>query len=287
MATPTPAAIQFAQRWWPNYTGGWSTLPLSSQMEALQATGGLPAAPASTLTQVAPPQAMTTTAPAAVTAQPPGAVMSPTELASLRNEILASLRSMTQGAPGSSPLTSSAIEAFKVQTAPVIGNAMTLRGLGHSPAVGQVMGETLAQAMPQLINADLTNRLAATQQMTGIGTRDMDFGLQGSRLAADIANMEGMRELEGFKTAGQLQLGYGDLAARAAQIQQEQQRLALQATQAGGGLQRDITQGVADAIQAERLRLQGLSEGGTFGAFGGAVLPPSVQQSSKTSGSSK
>ena len=310
----------------------------------------------------------------------------------LREELLGSLRPFMTGAPGASPLTDAAIEAFKVKTLPVIGNTMTLRGLGHSPAVAQVAGETLAQALPQFITTDLTNRLSAAQQAAGLiptetqvfGTQQQadvaaraqalreqleprvqlgqlgisaraqalqeeiqrghlglrgraqllrerldpralalqeeiqrgqvgisgraqtlreqldpraqalqeevqlgQLGLSGAGLAATIGNQEAMRQLEGYRTAGQFGLGVGDLGIRAGQLQQEQQRLALQATQGAGGLQRDLQQGVADSIQAERLRLQGLSEGGSFGVFGGSVLPPSIQQATKTTGSSK
>lgn len=239
----------------------------------------------------------------------PGAIMSPAQMAALREEILASLRpgfagsgqALTSlspfltGAPGGSPATDAAIEAFKIKTLPVIRNQMTLSGLGHSPAVAQVAGDTLAQALPQFITADMTNRLNAarlasdigtgtTSQAQGINRSDADLGLAGVRLASDIANTEGMRQIEAARTAGQLQLGAGDLAARAAQLQQEQQRLALQAGQGAGGLQRDIAQSVSDSVQAERLRLQGLSEQGSFGVFGG--LPSQALQKSSTKQSS-
>lgn len=240
----------------------------------------------------------------------------------LREEILTSLRPMMTGAPGSSPATDAAVEAFKVRTLPIIQNQMALRGLNHSPAVAQVAGDTLAQALPQFITADLQNRLGAvdrasglipaenqvygTQQQTAVAGRDIalreqldprrlgleeelgrgNLGQSGAQLVANIANQEATRGLEGYKTAGQLQLGVGDLNLRAGQLQQEQQRLALQASQGAGGLQRDLSQQVADAFQSERLRLQGLSEGASFGVFGGAALPPSLQSASKTSGSS-
>lgn len=276
------------------------------------------------------------------------AIMSPAAMASLRDEILASVRprmagtvdpttasalaalqaslggtSSTMqalspfltGAPGSSPLTAAAIEAFKQNTMPILQNQMTLRGLGHSPAVSQVTGEALATALPQFITTDMTNRLRAAELVnaerqnaanvfsqaggraveqgqnaaTQAGTildREANLGLTGARLSSDIANQEAMRQIEAARTAGQLQLGAGDLAARTAQIQQEQQRLALQAGQGAGGLQRDIQQQVADSVQAERLRLQGLSEGASTGLFGGSVLPPNVL-SKTTSKSSK
>lgn len=281
-----------------------------------------------------------------------------TRMLALREELLTSLRPFITGAPGSSPLTDAAIEAFKVKTLPIIQQQMLLKGLGHSPAVSQVTGETLALALPEFLNADLVNRLNATNQAAGlIGTENQVFGTQGqlalggraqtlaetiqpgqltvaqaqqrlaeeiqrgqlglagretalreaieprrialeetvgtgqlgqsgAKLSADIAHQEALRQLEGFRTAGQLQLGLGDLGIRTGQLQQGQQQLALQAGQGAGGLQRDIAQAVADARQAERLRVQGLSEGGSFGIFGGNVIPPSLQQASRTTGSS-
>lgn len=279
----------------------------------------------------------------------PGAIMSPAAMAALRNEILASIRpamggtvdpttiealnamrpSMTgtsataqslmpfiQGQPGSSPMTDAAIEAFKVKTLPIIQQQMLLKGLGHSPAVSQVTGETLAMALPEFINNDMTNRLRAAEIMnaerntagglfastggrvadtrrdaiTSAGnvlSGEANFGLKGTELAANIANAESMRDLEAFRSAGQLQLGLADSQARAAQIQQEQQKLALRAGQGAGGLQRDITQGVSDAYQAERLRLQGLSEGASFGVFGGQTLTPLQQKTTGSQSSSK
>lgn len=211
----------------------------------------------------------------------------------LREEILTSLRPMMTGAPGSSPATDAAVEAFRVKTLPVIQNQMALRGLNHAPAVAQVAGSTLAEALPQFITADLSNRLSAVDRASGlIPAENQVYGTQqqsiqgATKLSSDIAHQEAMRQLEGYRTAGQLQLGLGDLSLRAGQLQQEQQRLALQANQGAGGLQRDLSQQVADAFQAERLRLQGLSEGASFGVFGGAAVPPSIQQASKTSGSS-
>jgi len=243
----------------------------------------------------------------------PGALMSPAQMAALRDAILtslgpavfgqgearASLSPFLTGMPGFSPMTDAAIEAFRVKTLPIIQQQMTLKGLGHSPAVSQITGEMLAEALPQFITQDMTNRLRAAevagaqgQSAAGlagtIAEREANLGLTGTRLAADIANAEAMRELEAFRSAGQLQLGLTDAMARAAQIQQEQQKLALQAGQGAGGVQRDIAQAVSDAFQAERLRLQGLSEAGSFGIFGGQTLTPSqVRTVTKSSGSSK
>ena len=240
----------------------------------------------------------------------------------LREELLTSLRPYMAGAPGTSPMTDAAIEAFKIKTLPIIQQQMLLKGLGHSPAVSQITGETLAMALPEFLNADAANRLNATAQAAGLtgaenqvfgtqgqlalGGRDIalrealdprrvaleeqvgrgQLGLSGVKLSADIANQEAMRQLQAYQTSGNLSLGLTDAYTKAAQIQQEQQRLALQAGQGAGALQRDIAQQVADSVQAERLRLQGLSEGATMGVFGGSVLPPSIQQTSRTKTSS-
>lgn len=244
----------------------------------------------------------------------PGALMSPAQMAAVRDAILmslapavagqgearASLSPFLTGMPGFSPITDAAIEAFKVKTLPLIQQQMTLKGLGHSPAVSQVTGEMLAEALPQFITADMTNRLRAAELAGSMGAgasgqagnileTEANLGLSGTRLAADIANAEAMRELEAFRSAGQLQLGLGGAMTDAAKLQQAQQQLALQAGQGAGGVQRDIATQVSDAFQAERLRLQGLSEAGSFGVFGGQVLPPSLQATTKTksSGSSK
>lgn len=299
MAVPI-GAMQFAAQAWPNYFPGgnlaaWTTLPQYLKDEAIRM------APATT-----PP------APVGVTA--PGALMSPAQMAALRESILTSLQPaiagqgearaalspFLTGMPGFSPITDAAIEAFKVKTLPLIQQQMTLKGLGHSPAVSQVTGEMLAEALPQFITQDMTNRLRAAELagtmgqgaagLAGtVGEREANLGLSGTRLAADIANAEAMRELEGFRSAGQLQLGLTDAMTKAGQLQQEQQKLALQAGQGAGGVQRDIAQQVSDAFQAERLRLQGLSEAGSFGVFGGQILPPSLSATTRTksSGSSK
>lgn len=269
----------------------------------------------------------------------------------LRDEILTALRPAMAGAPGTSPLTDAAIGAFKLKTLPLIQQQMTLKGLGHSPAVSQVAGETLAMALPEFINADLVNRLNATGQAANlipaenqvVGTQGQlalggraqtlqeqiqpralslqeeiqrgqlglsgrqvalseqldprrvaleeevgrgQLGLAGTKLAADIANQEAARQMQAAWQAGQLSLGQGDLYARAAQIQQAQQQLALAGFSGAGGLSRDVQQAVADSAQAERLRLQGLAEGSTIGLFGGSVLPPSLISSSRTKQSS-
>jgi hypothetical protein len=192
------------------------------------------------------------------------------------------LRPAMQGAPGQSPLTQAAIEQWKIQTQPILQQQMALSGYGHSPQLGAAMGSSLAEAMPQFLQADIANRLQSAQMAQGMIPLDLQGRqmtlaetIDPARLSADIANQEAMRQIQ-----------YGQLSLGAAQLQQQQQQLALQATQGAGGLQRDIAQAWADAQQAERLRQQGLAEQSTTGLFGGTTLPPTLQQTSKTKSSS-
>lgn len=206
----------------------------------------------------------------------------------LRDELLASLRPFMTGAPGSSPLADATIAAFKAKALPVIQQQGVLQGLNYSPAIPQMTADALAQAMPQVISADLTNRLTATGQAANLIPAENQIfdtqatvGTNAAKLISDIANNEATRNIAAFNTAGNLSLGSIDAYAKAAQLSQNQQQLALQAAAGGGQLQQDVAQGALDAIQAERLRLQGLSEGATTGLFGGSVLPPTLQSTTK------
>lgn len=208
----------------------------------------------------------------------------------------AALNPMMTGAPGSSPLTTAAIEAWKLQTMPILQQQMQLQGLGRSPAMPQVLGNSLAVAMPQFINQDIQNRLRATELYNAFAGRTGQerFGaanvMQGeegltqnaAKLAADISNQEANRQLQSFAVGGNLLLGLTDPLAKAAQLQQEQQKIGLQAFGAGGDLQQSVAQNVADAAQMERLRRQGLAEQSTTGLFGGSVLPPTMGTSTTT-----
>jgi len=243
-------------------------------------------------------------------------VLPPAEQVARLNDInarlMASLDPMLTGAPGSSPLTQAAIEAWKVQTLPILQQQAQLQGLGRSPALQQMMGQSLAVAMPQFIQSDITNRLAAAKMLpetltnqnavAGLLQQGRTQGVQAmqgeeqltqsaAQLAASIANQEAQRQIQASQVAGQLFLGGTEPLLRAAQLQQEQQKIALQAAGTGGELQRSVAQEVLDAGQMERLRLQGLSEAMTTGLFGGSVLPPAMSQSgtsvTKQKGSSK
>lgn len=211
-------------------------------------------------------------------------------------DIQGALNPMMTGAPGSSPLTAAAIEAWKLQTMPILQQQMQLQGLGRSPAMPQVLGNSLAAAMPQFINQDIQNRLRATELYNAFAGRTGQerFGaanvMQGeegltqnaAKLTADISGQEAQRQLQAFGLGGNLLLGLTDPLRSAAQLQQEQQKIGLQAFGAGGELQQSTAQNVADAAQMERLRQQGLAEQSSTGLFGGSILPPTLSTTSNT-----
>lgn len=161
---------------------------------------------------------------------------------------------------GQSPLTQSAIQAFQQSTLPVIQNQFALQGLANSPALGEAVGSSLAQSLPQFI--------LGGEQLNQSGARTM----------ADIANMQQQQALNAF-------LGFGQLAGQAGQLQNQQTQTGLGAFGGAGQLQQGTAQGQLDASQMDYLRRQGLSEQNTTGLFGGTVLPPTLQQSSKTTSS--
>lgn len=187
-----------------------------------------------------------------------------------------------QGAPGESPLTLAAVDAFRRNTLPIIQQQMQLAGLGQSGALGVAIGDAMAGSLPQFITADLQNRFQAANVLQG----EDQLTQSAAQLAANIANQERALQLQSLQTGGNLLLGLTDPLAKAGQLQQEQQRLALQAVGAGGELQRGIVQESFDASQAERLRQQALAENATTGLFGSSVLPPVAQQRSTTKSSS-
>jgi len=220
----------------------------------------------------------------------------------------AGLLPFTTGDLGASPLTQAAIAAFKQNALPVIQNQFTLQGLGHSPALGVAVGDALASAMPAFIQADLSNRLAASQalQQQGLSQQQMamaasqalqqqglsqqqtagqflgqgeQLGQSASKLIADIGNQEALRQLQAAQVAGQLLLGYG---VPAAQLEQKQLESALAGFSGAGQLERGVVSEQMENEYMDFLRRQGLAEQATTGLFGGSVLPPTLQQQSKT-----
>jgi len=156
---------------------------------------------------------------------------------------------------GQSPLTQAAIQAFQSSTLPVIQNQFALQGLGNSPALGEAVGSSLAQSLPQFIMGG--------EQLNQSGARTM----------ADIYNMQQQQALNAY-------MGLGQQAGTAGQLQGQQVQTGLGAFGGAGQLQQSTKQSQLDAAQMDFLRRQGLSEQGTTGLFGGTVLPPTLQQAS-------
>lgn len=167
---------------------------------------------------------------------------------------------------GQSPLTQAAIQAFQQSTLPVIQNQFALQGLSNSPALGDAVGSSLAQSLPQFIFQG--------EQLNQSGARTM----------ADIANMQQQNQLAGNQQAMNALFGLGQQAGTAGQLQNQQVQTGLGAFGGAGQLQQGTAQSQLDTSQMDFLRRQGLAEQATTGLFGGTVLPASLQQT--TSGSS-
>lgn len=140
----------------------------------------------------------------------------------LVDDIRGAYQPFISGDIATSPSMQAAMGAFTQNTLPVIQNQMQLQGLGDSPAVADVAGRSLGTALPQIIQNEQQNRLAAGQGLTGLGA---NLILPGQQQASNFL-------------------------------------------QSSGELQRGLTQDPFDAAREEQLRLQGLSESATTGAFG-------------------
>jgi len=166
---------------------------------------------------------------------------------------------------GQSPLTQAAIQAFQQSTLPVIQNQFALQGLANSPALGEAVGSSLAQSLPQFIMGG--------EQLNQSGARTM----------ADIYNMQQQNQLAANQQALNAYFGLGsNIAAPAAQLQNQQVQTGLGAFGGAGQLQQGTTQSQLDAAQMDFLRRQGLAEQSTTGLFGGTVLPPTLQQATQS-----
>ena len=143
---------------------------------------------------------------------------------------------------------------------------------------GAVGGTPTLQARQVVLQERLEPQRFAFQQETG---REQ-LTQSAAQLAAGIAATEQERALRGLQVGGQLILGLTDPLAQAARLTQARQELAFRSIGAGGELQRSIAQEVLDKAQADFLRRQALSEQATMGLFGGAVLPPTLQQVTTT-----
>ena len=165
---------------------------------------------------------------------------------------------------GQSPLTQAAIQAFQQSTLPVIQNQFALQGLANSPALGEAVGSSLAQALPQFIFQG--------EQLNQSGARTM----------ADIASMQQQQQLAANQQALNAYMGLGQQAGTAGQLQNQQAQTGLGAFGGVGQLQQSAAQGQLDAGLMDYLRRQGLAEQSSTGLFGGTVLPPTLQQATKS-----
>jgi len=154
----------------------------------------------------------------------------------LQGAVAQSLDPYMSGPFGYSPATQAATSAWLQNTAPVIQNQLQLQGLGNGPIVADVMGRSMATALPQFVQNDLTNRLAATNAASNFGATNL------------------------IPAWGQ---------------QTGQQAQTLQGLSSAGEVQRGMEQDLNDAAREEQLRQQGLSEATTSGLFG-STSPPTI-----------
>ena len=193
-------------------------------------------------------------------------------------EITQGLQQFMGGPVGYSPMTTAAVNAFQQQSLPVIQQQFELMGMGRSPAMGQAVGSSLTQALVPFIQGDLNNRMQALQ----LGLGQQQVGQGAARTAADIANQSQQTQLQGLGLAGNLGLGMGQLYGQAGNAELERQKLALQAYGSAGQAQQGVTQSALDAQQQDFLRRQALAEQGSFGIFGGSVIPPTLSAGTKS-----
>ena len=171
---------------------------------------------------------------------------------------------------GQDPATQAYIQAFQQNVLPTIQGQLQLQGLGSGPAVADVAGRSLATALPQIQQNALQNRLTASKGFADIG----------SQLAIPSAQADVQNQLQ----AGQGLTNLGsNVVIPSGDLQLRQQAQTLQGLQSAGELTRGMNQDVFDAQREEMLRLQGLSESGTFGAFG-TLSPISKTETSQSGG---
>lgn len=106
----------------------------------------------------------------------------------LVDDVMQAYAPFVQGPMGYSPATQAATGAFLQNTLPVIQGQAQLQGLGSGPAVADIAGRSLATALPQFIQSDLSNRLAAAQGLTGLGSNVI---LPGQAQAANFLQSAG------------------------------------------------------------------------------------------------
>jgi plasmid maintenance system antidote protein VapI len=130
-------------------------------------------------------------------------------------------------------------------------------------------------------------QLALQEQlgMGQLGLSQQQLNQQAAAQAAAIANDEALRQMQAYGTAGNMYLGLTNPYSQAMQGQIGQQQTALTGYSQAGTTQQMTAQQVEDAMRMELLRLQGLGEATSTGVFGGSTVPPSIAETSSTTGS--
>lgn len=180
------------------------------------------------------------------------------------NDLINIVLSPTQTSP-SSGLTNAAVQSFLINTLPVLQNEAQLRGQQDSLGFVDVVGRSLATALPQFIQADVQDQrvgqgLASNLLLQGTGLQQSAAGL-----SAQIADQQRQRQLESSIASGTLlnQFTSGTLLPAAAQ-QTQTAFTGLEGLASIGGQQQATQQARFNAEDAERARLQGLSQQAAF-----------------------
>lgn len=208
-------------------------------------------------------------------------------------DIASATQPFMSGPVGQSPVLQQAVDQFKALTMPVIQNQFALQGLGNSPALGQAIGVSMGNALVPLISEDMKNRLSAinlAQQRVG-GAGQLQLGQQeldqmAALRGAQVADASAGRQLQSLGLAGQFGAASGNQMSDLSNQLRQRQELSLSAYGSAGEAQRNVRQQAYDSAYQDYLRRQALSEASSTGLFGGSVLPPTLQQSSRTKTSS-
>jgi len=160
---------------------------------------------------------------------------------------------------GTSPTMQAAMKAWDQNVKPRLFQQMQLQGLGRSPAVAGAFGESLATMMPQLLQNEHANRLAAVGQI-GQGVNaltNMGQTYGGQQLSAAEALQRGGMNATQAQLAAAQALGQQGLSA--AQTAQQGGLQAAQMTQEGAAQAANLLQSGSQA--AAQMLQQGAFSG--------------------------
>lgn len=149
----TGSAQDFARVNFPNYTGGWETLPQYLKDESIKMTGGgggATSGPIDTLNRAL----------ALATGQLNAPLMSPSEASSVNY-----LSSVLSAPIGSSPATLEAIKNWQNTALPVINNSARLSGYGQSAALPAAVGQSMSALLAPLYGTEIADRSNAASTL--------------------------------------------------------------------------------------------------------------------------